>query len=167
MFLKIQRKTRGRLAGSPWFSLSYKTKKPRLFSRDCFAFYLRYHETVVSASRPSHTQFHESLRLQFPFVFRSRFRPSVLNFSVRLNPHICYHRKPKTAPVFILSAIIMRPTQKNAPDPPIRGIDVQKGDPGITRAVGRGRCPCLLIHQVMLRDWLLTYSVLVPDTTTT
>ena len=28
------------------------------------------HETVVSAYRPSHTQFHESLRLQFPFVFR-------------------------------------------------------------------------------------------------
>ena len=32
--------------------------------------FLRYHETVVSAFRLPHTQFHESLRLQFPFVFR-------------------------------------------------------------------------------------------------
>ena len=28
------------------------------------------HETVASVFRPPHTQFHESLRLQFPFVFR-------------------------------------------------------------------------------------------------
>ena len=47
--------------------LSDKTKKPRRFRRDHFACSSTFHETVVSAFRPPHTQFHESLRLQFPF----------------------------------------------------------------------------------------------------
>ena len=46
--------------GSPTACIFFaiKTKKPRLFSRDYFAFF-HHHETVVSAFRPPHTQFHE------------------------------------------------------------------------------------------------------------
>ena len=54
--------------GGSWCVI--KTKKPRLFNRDCFCFLSTFHETVVSAFRPPRTQFHESFRLQFPFVFR-------------------------------------------------------------------------------------------------
>ena len=47
-----------------------KNKKAPTFQSRLLLLFIHYHETVVSVLRPPLTQFHESFRLQFPFVFR-------------------------------------------------------------------------------------------------
>ena len=48
-----------------WLPAAYKTKKPRLFSRDCLVFKIHHHETVVSAFRLPLTQFHAGFVCNF------------------------------------------------------------------------------------------------------